>query len=60
MLKPLIFILDIDGTMIGDISPQVMINDLINDMKFDKCKIQMDKMAVDYHYFFYHPNQLGK
>jgi hypothetical protein len=39
---PYVFILDIDGTMIGDIGPQVMMYDIISELRRGKEKIFFD------------------
>ena len=45
MQSPLVMLLDIDGTIIGDITPQVMIYDLVNRMKTHSRTPSVQKVA---------------
>jgi hypothetical protein len=42
-MKPVVFILDIDGTLIGDISQQVMMFDMLDEIKASKKLLDMDE-----------------
>ena len=45
-MKPVVFILDIDGTLIGDISQQVMMFDMLDEIKASKKLLDMDEFNV--------------
>lgn len=42
-MKPLIFILDLDGTVIGDISQQVMLFDMLEEIKLSKKQLDLEE-----------------
>ena len=46
--KPFVLILDIDGTLIGDISPQVMLYDIVKEMKKNKGNVTFDNNDLIY------------
>jgi hypothetical protein len=46
--KPLVFVIDIDGCLLGDITPQLMLYEIINELKKHHIKISMNLKDFQY------------